>query len=144
MSMTPTEDEQVTRVLLGNAERWRNTPEARQAAEVRVGLAQARAARAQNILTYLTADRTSWPADVDAMLRDELGIDDLPPLPSTDQNPAAPATPDRGGSADRTDVQDRPFGAHPVPLDGPFDEFAMMEPDDTWMTSRNVEHDEAW
>lgn len=141
MSMTPTEDEQVIRTLLGNSERWRNTPEARQAAEVRVGLAQARAARAQNILTYLTADRTAWPADVDAMLRDELGIDDLPPLPDADQNPTAP---DRDGCAERTEVQDSSFGAHPVTPDGHFDEFAMMEPDDTWMTSRNLAHDETW
>ncbi|WP_433673922.1 hypothetical protein [Microbacterium gorillae] len=78
MSMMPSEDEAVARQLLGNPERWRNEPAARQAAEVRSGLAQARAIRAQSILTYLTADRSSWPAEVDQMMRSELGIDQLP------------------------------------------------------------------
>lgn len=95
MSMTPSEDEQMVRKLLSAPDRWRNQPETRQAAEVRVGLAQARATRAQSILTYLTADRSGWPAELDQMLRSELGIDDLPTptdeMPMTDD--AAPPLP---------------------------------------------------
>lgn len=80
MSMTPTEDESVVRKLLGDPKRWLETAAARDAAQVRASIDQSRALRAQNILTYLTADRSGWPAEVDAMMREELGIDDLPPL----------------------------------------------------------------
>jgi len=84
MSMTPSEDEQIVRTLLGNTDRWRQQEAVRTAAQVRASIDQSRALRAQNILTYLTADRSGWPAEVDAMLRTELGIDDLPPVTAAD------------------------------------------------------------
>jgi hypothetical protein len=93
MSMTPSEDERVARILLGNPTRWRSEPVARQAAEVRAQLAQARATRAANILTYLTADRSDWPTHVDQMMRAELGIDDMPPAPEPPAVPAVEAGP---------------------------------------------------
>ena len=78
MSMTPSEDEKVTRAILADTARWRDQPAAREAADIRTRLEQNRVIRTQSILTYLTADRSSWPAALDQMLREELGINTLP------------------------------------------------------------------